>query len=233
MNDIYKRTQALLGENAMEKIKSSKVLLFGVGGVGSYCAEALARAGIGSFTLVDGDIVNPTNINRQLIALNSTVGRYKTEVMKDRMLDINPLINVDCVNEYYSEEYDTMNFIDFAQYDYVVDCIDSIKDKLYIICKAQNTGVPIISSMGAANKLDPSRFIITDIYKTTNCPLAKVMRHKLRELGVKSLKVAFSGENPVKPIVPDTPLGSVSFVPSACGLVIAGEVIRNIAGVNL
>lgn len=233
MNDLYKRTHALLGENAMEKIKSSKILLFGVGGVGSYCAEALARAGIGCFTLVDGDTVNPTNINRQLIALNSTVGKYKTDVMRDRMLDINPGVTVTCINDFYSEEYDSENFIDFTHYDYIVDCIDSIKDKLYIICKAQSAGVPIISSMGAANKLDPSRFVITDIYKTTNCPLAKVMRRKLRELGVESLKVAFSGENPVKPIIPDTPLGSVSFVPSTCGLVIAGEVIRNISGVSL
>lgn len=232
MNDMYSRTAALLGQEETERIKSSSVLLFGVGGVGSYCAEALIRSGVGKITLVDGDIVNPTNINRQLIALNSTIGLYKTDVMKMRGIDINPDIKIQSLNVFYTEEYDSANPLDFSDFDYIIDCIDSVRDKLYIIKKAKLANVPIISSMGAANKLNPSKFIITDIYKTSGCPLAKVMRTNLRKLNIDSLKVAFSDETPVKTIDRNVPLGSVSFVPSACGLVIAGEVIRNIAGVE-
>lgn len=231
MEDMYLRTEAVLGKMAVEKIKNANVLLLGVGGVGSYCAEALCRAGIGSFTLVDPDIVNPTNINRQLVALNSTVGRNKVDVMRERMLDINPHCRVNVIKASFGEEYDRINTVDFSQYDYVVDCIDSVDDKIYIICKATEAGVNIISSMGAANKLNPSLFTITDIYKTTNCPLAKVMRRRLREKGIQSLKVAFSTEIPRPSTMPGMPLGSLSFVPSACGLVIAGEVIRNIGEV--
>lgn len=231
MEDMYLRTEAVLGKMAVEKIKNANVLLLGVGGVGSYCAEALCRAGIGSFTLIDPDIVNPTNINRQLVALNSTVGRNKVDVMRERMLDINPHCRVNVIKDSFGEEYDRINTVDFSQYDYVVDCIDSVDDKIYIICKATEAGVNIISSMGAANKLNPSLFTITDIYKTTNCPLAKVMRRRLREKGIQSLKVAFSTEIPRPSTMPGMPLGSLSFVPSACGLVIAGEVIRNIGEV--
>lgn len=230
--DMYLRTEAVLGSTAVEKIKKTKVLLFGVGGVGSYCAEALCRAGVGSFTLIDPDTVNPTNINRQLVALTSTVGLAKVEVMKSRMLDINPGCCVNVMQASFGEEYDRTNPLNFSQYDYIIDCIDSVDDKIYIICKATAANVNIISSMGAANKLDPSRFAITDIYKTSNCPLAKVMRRKLREKGITSLKVAFSTETPMPIKTPGIPLGSLSFVPSACGLVIAGEVIRNIAGID-
>ena len=233
MLNRFSRTELLLGKPAMEHLAECRVAVFGIGGVGGYVCEALARSGVGVFDLIDDDKVCLTNINRQIIATGKTVGKYKTDVMKSRMLDINPDVNVSCINAFYSSEYDSLNPIDFSQYDYIVDCIDSIKDKLYVIDKAKKVGVPIISSMGAANKLDPSRFIITDIYKTTNCPLAKVMRKELRRMEIDSLTVAFSGENPIKPITHDTPLGSVSFVPSACGLVIAGEVIRNIAGVRL
>lgn len=232
MEDMYIRTEAVLGISAVEKLKAANILLLGVGGVGSYCAESLCRAGIGSFTLVDPDTVNPTNINRQLVALNSTVGMSKVDVMKSRMLDINPSCHVNIIKASFGEEYDCENPVDFSQYDYVVDCIDSVDDKIYTICKATEAGVNIISSMGAANKIDPTLFTITDIYKTTNCPLAKVMRRKLREKGIKALKVAFSTEIPRATTMPGMPLGSLSFVPSACGLVIAGEVIRNIAGAN-
>ena len=214
----------MLGEDAVLKLKASHVAVFGVGGVGGFVAEALARAGVGRITLVDSDRVSVSNINRQIIALHSTVGKYKTEAMKERIADINPECRVTAINEFYSEE----NQIDLSAFDYVADCIDSVKSKLHLVTEAKDIGINIISSMGAGNKLDPTRFKVADISKTHTDPLAKVMRVELRKRGVNHLKVVFSDEPPINPSGERTP-GSVSFVPSVVGLVIAGEIIQDIA----
>ena len=213
----------MLGEEAVNKLKKSHVAVFGVGGVGGFTVEALARAGVGKITLIDSDTVSVSNINRQIIALISTVGKYKTEAMKERIADINPECEVITVNEFYSEE----NPIDLSSFDYVADCIDSVKSKLHLVCEAKAKGINIISSMGAGNKLDPTRFKVADISKTHTDPLAKVMRTELRKNGVNHLKVVFSDEPPINLAGERTP-GSVSFVPSVVGLIIAGEIIKDI-----
>ena len=221
--NLYARTAMMLGEEAVNKLKTSHVAVFGVGGVGGFTVEALARAGVGKITLIDKDRVSVSNINRQIIALNSTVGKYKTEAMRDRIADINPDCEVIIVSEFYSEE----NPIDLSSFDYIADCIDSVKSKLYLVSEAKAKGISIISSMGAGNKLDPTRFKVADISKTHTDPLAKVMRTELRKKGVNHLKVVFSDEPPINPTGERTP-GSVSFVPSVVGLIIAGEIIKDI-----
>ena len=221
--NIYVRTEMMLGENAVKVLKTSHAAVFGVGGVGGFVAEALARAGVGKITLIDSDRVSVSNINRQIIALHSTVGKYKTEAMKERIADINPECEVTAINEFYSEE----NPIDLSVFDCIADCIDSVKSKLYLIGEAHRTGVKIISSMGAGNKLDPTRFSVADISKTHTDPLAKVIRTELRKKGINHLKVVFSDEPPINPTGERTP-GSVSFVPSVVGLIIAGEIIKDL-----
>ena len=229
---ITERTELLIGKEAVSLLKAKHVAVFGVGGVGGYVCEALARSGIEKFTLVDKDVVSISNINRQIIALNSTVGRSKVSVMKDRMLDINPNIQVMDRECFYLPE--NADDFDFKEYDYIVDAVDTVTAKLSIIAKAKDVGVPVISAMGAGNKLDPSRFRATDIYKTSGCPLAKVMRRELRKRGIDELKVVFSDEEPIKvsgeadPVTHKVTPGSIAFVPAAAGLVIAGEVIKDL-----
>jgi tRNA A37 threonylcarbamoyladenosine dehydratase len=213
----------MLGSEAVNKLRRAHVAVFGVGGVGGFTAEALARAGVGSITLIDADRVSVSNINRQIIATRSTVGQYKTEAMKARIADINPECEVITYEEFYSEE----NSISLDGLDYIADCIDSVKSKLYLITEAKSEGIPIISSMGAGNKLDPTRFAVADISKTHTDPLAKVIRTELRKRGINHLKVVFSDEPPINPSGERTP-GSVSFVPSVVGLIMAGEIIKDI-----
>lgn len=232
-DNIFSRTELLLGHDAVEKLSRSNILLFGVGGVGGYAAEALVRSGVGAITLVDPDKVSVSNINRQIIALHSTVGRYKTEIMAERAKDINPAVEVTELPIFYSKE--NADEIDFSKYDFIIDAIDTVSSKLMIIEKATALGIPIISSMGAGGKLDPSRFCVTDIYKTSVCPLARVMRIELKKRGIKKLPVVFSDEAPIKSGVTDPDSGkpvpaSCAFVPSAAGLVLAGYVIRTLSG---
>ncbi|MCM1245433.1 MAG: tRNA threonylcarbamoyladenosine dehydratase [Roseburia sp.] len=222
MNDEFERSRLLLGEEALELLGKKTVAVFGVGGVGGYVAEALARTGVGTLHLIDNDKVSVSNINRQIIALHSTVGRYKTEVMKERIMDINPQAEVIVHNCFFLPE--NADSFSFSGYDHVVDAVDTVTAKLEIIVRAEKAGVPVISSMGAGNKLDPSRFEVADIYETSVCPLARVMRRELKKRNVKKLKVVYSKEEPIKQRVP----GSVAFVPSVAGLLIAGEVIREL-----
>ena len=233
MSEKFQRTEMLLGSDAMEKLKDSHVAVFGVGGVGGYTAEALVRSGIGKLTLVDSDTVAESNINRQIIATTKTVGRYKTEVMKERALEINPEIKVEERRCFFLP--DTAAEFDFTQYDYVVDAVDTVTAKLALVQAADAAGVPIISCMGAGNKLNPGAFEITDIYKTSVCPLAKVMRRELKQRGIKKLKVLYSKEEALKPRTEVTPQegrratpGSIAFVPSVAGLIIASEVIKDL-----
>ncbi len=231
----FSRTGLILGEGGVLRLRKSAVAVFGIGGVGSYAAEALARAGIGRLLLVDSDCVQESNINRQLIALHSTVGRNKAEVMRERILDINPAAEVAALPLFYGAA--TADQVSFCGLDYIVDAIDSVSSKLLLIERAAECGVPIISSMGAGNKLDPTAFEAADIYDTSVCPLARVMRRELKKRGIPSLRVVYSKEAPLKPAADgferapgqrQAP-GSVSFVPSAAGLVLAGEVIRALA----
>ena len=245
MLNQFSRTQLLLGKDNMDRLAEAKVAIFGIGGVGGYVAEALARSGVGSFVLVDDDKVCLTNLNRQIIATRKTVGKYKAEVMRDRILEINPDAEVEVRKCFYLPE--NADEFDFNEYSYVVDAVDTVTAKLEIIMRAKECGVPVISSMGAGNKLDPTQFQVADIYKTSMCPLAKVMRRELKKRGVKKLKVVYSTEKPTRPlddmsvscrtncICPpgaahkcterrDIP-GSVAFVPSVVGLIIAGEEI--------
>ena len=233
MKKYLERTQLLLGENAIENLGKARVLVFGVGGVGGYVVEALARCGVGHFTLVDHDDVSESNINRQIIALTSTIGRAKVEVMAERILDINPAANVETRCEFYLPE--NADTFDFTKYDYVVDCVDTVAAKIQIIQSAKSADVPVISSMGTGNKLDPSRFEITDISKTSVCPLAKVMRHELKKRGIKKVKVLYSKEEPMKVSAEIEPgskrrsvPGSIAFVPSSAGLLIASEVVKDL-----
>lgn len=225
------RTGLIIGQEGIEKLKNSNVIVFGVGGVGSFAAEAIARAGVGSLTIVDFDDVDVTNINRQLPALHSTVGRDKVDVMKERILDINPDINIKAIKSLYNEE--TSEELLNEKYDYVVDAIDMVSSKIHLIETCKKKGLEIISSMGMGNKLDPTKIVVTDIHKTTMCPLAKVMRKELRDRKIKKLKVVFSTEKPRelkekimngKKVTP----GSISFVPSVGGLVIASVVINDL-----
>ncbi|MBQ5917826.1 MAG: tRNA threonylcarbamoyladenosine dehydratase [Lachnospiraceae bacterium] len=223
MKEQFERTSLLVGEEAISKLNNSKVLIFGVGGVGGYVAEALARTGVGSITIVDKDTVSESNINRQIIALHSTVGRDKVDVLKERMVDINPDIQVDARKCFFLP--DNAHEFDFAQYDYIVDAVDTVTAKLQIIVQAKEAEVPVISAMGAGNKVHPEMFEIADIYKTEMCPLAKVMRRELKNRGIKKLKVVYSKEKPVyKGDVP----GSIAFSPSVAGLLMASEVVRDL-----
>lgn len=244
----FSRTELLLGKEGMERLKNARVAVFGVGGVGGYVCEALVRSGVGSFDLIDDDKVCLTNLNRQIIATCSTVGKYKVDVMKERMLDINPDVQVETYKCFFLPE--NADDFPFAEYDYVVDAVDTVTAKIELVMKCQSMGVPIISSMGAGNKLDASAFQVADIYKTKMCPLAKVMRRELKKRGVKKLKVVYSEEKPTKPIEDmaiscrthcicppgaahkcterrDIP-GSVAFVPSVAGLIVAGEVVKDL-----
>lgn len=231
MTEIFSRTEHLLGSEAIEKLKNSRVAVFGIGGVGGYAVESLARCGVGSLLLVDSDEVSPSNINRQIIALHSTVGKPKTEVAKSRALDINPDINVEVKNIFFLP--DTAMEFDFSGLDYVIDCIDTVSGKLEIIKKANEAGVPVISSMGSGNKLDPTAFLVADIYKTSVCPLAKTMRSLCRKNGIDKLKVVYSKEAPITPNIPmekdkesgKIPPASAIFAPAAAGLAIGYAVV--------
>lgn len=252
MLNQFSRTQLLLGQDGMDRLANARVAVFGVGGVGGFTVEALARSGVGTIDLIDDDKVCLTNINRQIIALRSTVGKYKVDVAAERLRDINQNIQVNTYKTFYMP--DTAHQFDFSQYDYVVDAIDTITGKLELVMQAHKAGTPIICSMGAGNKLDPAAFRVADIYKTSVDPLARVMRHELRKRGIKKLKVVYSEEPPMRPvddmasscrtncICPpgaarkcterrDIP-GSNAFVPSVVGLIIAGEVIKDLSGVG-
>ncbi|MBM6830421.1 tRNA threonylcarbamoyladenosine dehydratase [Anaerotignum lactatifermentans] len=235
MEEIFMREEMLLGEDAMARLRAAKVAVFGIGGVGSFVTEALARGGIGHLTLVDGDVVSVSNINRQLIALHSTVGRPKVEVMAERIRDICPETEVETFCCVYGAQ--NRDLIDFSSFDYIVDAIDMVTSKLILIEEAKKAGTSVICSMGTGNKLDPTRFEVADIAKTSVCPLAKVMRKELKDRRISGVKVVYSKEEARKPrllqeegrrAVP----GSISFVPSAAGLILAGEVIRQISGVK-
>lgn len=235
MENQFSRTELLIGKESIEKLAHSRVAVFGIGGVGGFCAEALVRAGIGSIDLIDNDKVSITNINRQIIATHSTLGQYKTDAAENRIKDINPNINVTKYNIFFTSE--TSSEFDFSKYDYVVDAIDTVTGKLAIIECAKKAGVPVISSMGAGNKIHPEMFEIADISKTSVCPLAKVIRQELKKRKISKVKVVYSKEPPIKPqvIFEETLqsgkkyiLASISFVPSAAGLIIAGEVIRDL-----
>ena len=248
MLNQFSRTELLLGKEKMEYLKNARVAVFGIGGVGGYTVEALARSGVGTLDLIDDDKVCLTNINRQIIATRSTVGKYKVDVARDRILDINPDAKVNIYKTFYMP--DTADQFDFSQYDYVVDAIDTVTGKLMLVEQAKAAGVPIISSMGAGNKMDASAFEVADIYETSVCPLAKVMRRELKKRGIKKLKVVYSKEKPLTP-VDDTAIscsshcvcppgterkctvrrqipGSLAFVPSVVGLIIAGEITKDL-----
>lgn len=236
MPNAFSRMEILIGNHAMKKLGQAKIAVFGLGGVGSYVAEALARCGVASLTLVDNDTVSVTNINRQLYALRSTVGKSKVQIAKARIRDIDEGILVHTYETFFNE--DTCGMFDFGSYDYVVDAIDTVTSKLLLIEKAKACNTPIISCMGTGNKLNPSKFEITDISKTSVCPLAKVMRTELRKRGIRKVKVLYSKEKPIKPGdngerkgTAERPVpGSVSFVPSVAGLMIAGEVVHDLIG---
>ena len=235
MDNKFSRTEMLIGNDGMEKLSNAKVAVFGIGGVGSFVCEGLARSGVGNFILVDYDKIDETNINRQLIATVSTIGRYKVDLMKERILEINPNANVETYKEFYMADCE----IDIIKEDvsYAVDCVDTILAKIAIICKCDAIGVPVISSMGTGNKLDASMFEVADIFETSVCPLARIMKKDLRKRNIEKLKVVYSKEHPINTndceINKDKKFkvkGSVSFVPSVAGLIIAGEVIKDIAG---
>lgn len=248
MLNQFSRSQLLVGADGMEKLSQSNVLIFGIGGVGGYVAEALARSGVSHFTLVDDDKVCLTNINRQVIATRKTVGKYKAEVMAERIKEINPNAEVEVKKCFYLPE--NSDSFDFSKYSYVIDAVDTVTAKIEIILQAKKLNIPVISCMGAGNKMDATKFMVEDIYKTTMCPLAKVMRRELKKRGVKDLKVVYSTEKPIRPledmsiscrqhcICPpgtarkcterrDIP-GSMAFVPSVAGLILAGEVVKDL-----
>ena len=235
MNEQFSRTGILLGAEAVEKLQKSRVAVFGIGGVGGYTVEALARCGVGQLDLIDSDTVSVSNINRQILATHSTVGRLKVDVAKDRILDINP----DCVVRTYPIFYlpETAAEFDFTQYDYIVDAIDTVTGKLQLVERAVAAGTPIICSMGTGNKLDPSAFMVSDISRTSMCPLARIMRKELKKRGINHLKVVYSQEEALTPDVDPEELartgkrqipGSVAFVPGAAGLILAGEVVKDL-----
>ena len=247
MLNQFSRTQLLIGKEAMDRLSKTRVAIFGIGGVGGYTAEALARSGVGELDLIDDDKVCLTNINRQIFATRKTVGKYKVDVAEERLKDINPDIIINKHRTFYTPE--TSEKFDFSKYDYVVDAIDTVTGKIALIENAKKAGTPIISSMGAGNKVDPTAFEVADIYKTSVCPLARVMRYELKRRGIKKLKVVYSKEKPIPPIADEDPNGengclskadkvpgkrqvpgSTAFVPSVAGLIIAGEVIKDIIG---
>ena len=224
----FSRTELLIGKQGIEKLQKAKVAVFGIGGVGSYTVEGLARVGVGNFILVDNDTVSLTNINRQIIATHKTINMTKVEVAKQRILEINPNANVEIYQDLFMPE--TQGILD-ESIDYIVDCVDTVTAKVELVIRASKLNIPIISCMGTGNKLDPTRFEVTDIYKTSVCPLAKVMRKELKSRGIKKLKVVYSKEEPIKPAEcteEQVKAGSISFVPSVAGLIIAGEVIKDI-----
>lgn len=230
MNDIFSRTEMLIGEASLKKLKDCRVAVFGIGGVGGYVVEALARSGVGAIDLIDNDTVSPSNINRQIIALHTTVGMLKTTVAAKRIKDINPEITVREINTFVLPE--NIDEFDFSAYDYVIDAIDTVSGKIAIIEKSTKENIPVISSMGTGNKTDPTMFKISDIYKTSVCPLARVMRYELKKRGIKKLKVLYSEETPIKTGTANKETGksvpgSISFVPSVAGLIIASEVIKD------
>lgn len=235
MNEIFSRQNIIFGSESLEILKKSRVAVFGVGGVGGYVCEALARSGVGALDIVDNDTVSLSNINRQIIALNSTVGRNKVDVMRERLLDINPDIIVNTYNCFFLKEKE--NEFSFEKYDYIVDAIDTVSGKLALAVVADKLNIPLISAMGAGNKTDPTQFEVTDIYKTSGCPLAKAMRKLCRENSVKKLKVVYSQELPTRKeeLIDDSSEkrsipGSLSFVPSVMGLIMAGEVVKDLIG---
>ncbi|MDE7262745.1 MAG: tRNA threonylcarbamoyladenosine dehydratase [Oscillospiraceae bacterium] len=252
MLNQFSRTQLLLGADGMEKLYQARVAVFGIGGVGGYTVEVLARSGIGTLDIIDDDRICLTNINRQLLATRKTVGQYKVDAAKQRILEINPDAQVNTYKTFYTPQ--TAGLFEFAQYDYVVDTIDTVTGKLELVERAQRAGVPVISCMGAGNKLDPAAFEVADIYETSVCPLARVMRRELRKRGIKKLKVVYSKEPPISPIEdmaiscrthcicpPGTARkctqrrqvpGSTAFVPAAAGLIMAGEVVKDLVGVT-
>lgn len=229
MSEQFSRTELLIGKEGLNKLKNAKIAIFGIGGVGSYVVEGLVRAGVESFILVDNDDVALSNLNRQIIATHKTIGKPKVEVAKERILEINPNANVDIYKEFFMP--DTEGIIDDSV-SYIVDAIDTVTAKIELVLRANNLSIPIISSMGTGNKLDSTRFEVTDIYKTSVCPLAKVMRKELKSRGIKKLKVVYSKEEPIKIKKDETKQkqvpGSISFVPSVAGLIIAGEVVKHI-----
>lgn len=232
MDEKFIRTGLLLGEEGLSRLTKARVAVFGIGGVGGHAAEALARSGVGKLELIDKDVVSLSNINRQIIATTRTVGQYKTMVMKERILEINPQAEVIVHNCFFLPE--TADEFDFGTYDYVVDAVDTVTAKVELAIQAQKAGVPIISSMGAGNKLDPGQFEVADIYGTSVCPLARVMRRELRKRGIEKLKTVYSKEKPRRPLA-ELPReagkaipGSIAFVPSVAGLMIAGEVIKDL-----
>ena len=228
----FNREEILIGSKALEVLKNSRVAIFGVGGVGGYAVEALVRAGVGALDFVDNDVVSLTNLNRQIIALHSTLGKAKVEVMKERAIDINPEVKIITHNCFYLPE--NAGQFDFEKYDYVVDAVDTVSAKIALIEQANKSGTPIISAMGAGNKLNPAEFEITDISKTTVCPLAKIMRKELKKRGINHLKVVYSKELPLKPLATDEQsnkrqtAGSISFVPPVVGLLMASEVVKDL-----
>lgn len=224
MENQYTRTVALLGEDAIEKLKKCRVAVFGVGGVGSYAVEALARSGVGAVDLIDNDVFNVTNINRQLYATHKTLGEFKVDTAKKRIAEINPECNVTTHKMFYLPE--NADSINLSEFDYIVDAIDTVTAKIELIKRAEACGVPVISSMGTGNKIHPEMLEISDIYKTSVCPLAKVMRTRLKKEGIKKLKVVYSKEPPIQNA--DNIIGSVPFVPSVAGLIIAGEVVKDL-----
>lgn len=233
----FTRTERLLGADAMERLAASRVAVFGVGGVGGYAVEALARSGVGTLDLIDNDKVCESNLNRQIIALHSTLGQYKVDAAAQRARDINPDITVNAHKLFYTPE--TAGELDFQCYDYIIDAIDTVTGKLDLAVKAQEYQIPVISSMGAGNKLDPGRFVVTDLAKTTMDPLARIMRKELKKRGIRHLKVVYSTEKPipVEPVETEASLrrttpGSTAWVPAAAGLMLAGEVIRDLTGVT-
>ena len=252
MINQFSRTQLLLGKENMDKLKNARVAVFGIGGVGGFTAEALVRSGIGAIDIIDNDKVSLSNINRQIFATHKTIGKFKVDVAMERLLDINPELKIEKRQIFYTPE--TSNQFDFSHYDYIVDAIDTVSGKIELILNAKKTKTPIISSMGAGNKLDATAFEVTDIYKTSVCPLARVMRSELRKRNIKNLKVVYSKEKPITP-VEDTEIigndfdfsdknsererkihrqvpGSTAFVPSVAGLIIAGEVVKDLIKYN-
>ena len=230
MNERFSRTEVLFGTDAMKKLRDSRVIVFGVGGVGGHVAEALVRSGVGHIAIVDFDKVEETNINRQLVALTSTIGKSKVEVLKNRLLDINPSLDIEAIEKFYLPENE--NEFDLSKYDYIVDAVDNMSAKISLACRANELNVPIISAMGAGNKIEPTMLEVSDIYKTSVDPLAKILRHELRNRGIKKLKVVYSKEEPIKVDLKNEKRraipGSTSFVPSTMGLIIASEVIKDL-----
>ena len=234
MEDRFSRTEMLIGTDGLEKLRNAKVAVFGIGGVGSYVCEGLARGGVGNFILVDFDKVDESNINRQIIAMENTIGNYKVDLMKERILQINPDAKVEAYREFYSDSKSDIITEDLS---YVVDCVDTVMAKIAIICRCNELDVPIISAMGAGNKLDPTMFEVADIFDTSVCPLARIIRKDLKKRNIEKLKVVYSKEQPINTNDceinqnrKDKVKGSVSFVPSVAGLILAGEVIKDIAG---